>query len=261
MKKQYLFCCFLIFFHLATFSQTGFLGKRVHFQFESKFTPAWSNLNYNHKQGVFRFNYNLMPSVEYLFADKWSVSAHYQYAPTAFRIDKLDDDNYEDFYWSSDDGYFMDNGNRYKGYSEGDMTVHGCGLSISHYFGDVAPSGYFMKFGIDAFFYNISAPYLGYDTLVTLETSGFNEKKFVFISSPGIYTAKDWAMGIRFEIGRNFFIGRYVSVGTSLSCGLLCKGWGKLIYNENPRFIDSANKRLLTNYIGGISIKIGILPF
>jgi len=261
MKKQHLFIAILIFFHFVGFAQSGFLGKHIHFQFETKFTPAWRNLNFNHNQGFFCFNYNLIPSIEYVFTDKWSVSVQYMYSPSAFKIEKLNDDNYGTHYWFSDEGYFMENGNRYKGYSEGDMTIHGGGVSGLYYFGNCAPAGYYLKLGVDAFFYNVSVPYSGYDTLVNISSSYDYDKEFVYIDDPGIYTARDWAMGIRFEVGRNFFIGRYVSLGASLSCGLLCKGWGKIIYNSTPQFIDAANKRLVTSYIGGISIKIGILPF
>jgi len=262
MKKQYQILTLLLLLCLSGFAQTGFLGKRVHFQFESKFTPAWSNLNFNHNQGVFCFNYNLMPSVEYVFADKWSVSANYLYSPSAFKITKLDDDDYGYYYTNFGEGYFMENGNRYKGYGSGDMTIHGCGVSISRYFGDYAPAGYYVKFGVDAFIYNISVPYSGYDTLVTAEKPySIYDKEFIYINNSGIFTAKDWAMGIRLEFGRNFFIGRYFSITPALSFGLLCKGWGNLIYNSNPKFNDEATKRLFTSYIGGISLKIGLLPF
>jgi hypothetical protein len=231
---------------LFGFAQVGFLGKRVHFQIENKFSPAWSNLNFNHKQGVFRFNYHLMPSVEYVFADKWSISANYQIFETAFRTDD----------W---DNYYASKGNekRYYGYEDGYMITHGCGINFSLYFGDAAPAGYYIKFGADAFFYNVSVHYTAYDTLVRISY----KDEYIFHNEPGNYTNRDWAMGVRFEIGRNFFIGRYLSLGTSLSCGLLCKGWGNLMYNSNPQFIDAASKRLLTSYIGGISIKIGVLPF
>jgi len=261
MRKQYLFFSIFVLSSLFGFGQVGFLGKRVHFQFESKFTPAWSNLNFNHKQGIFCFNYNLMPSVEYIFAEKWSVGVHYQYATSAFKIDKLDDDN-TDIFSVLNKGYFFGNENRYKGYSEGEMTIHGCGVSFLRYFSNCAPAGYYIKFGVDAFFYNASVPYTGYDTLVVTQTDPYStEEEYVYKHKPGTYTKQDWAMGLRFEIGRNFFIGRYISLGTSLSCGILFKGWGNLIYNANPQFIDMANKRLLTSYIGGISIKVGILPF
>jgi hypothetical protein len=128
----------------------------------------------------------------------------------------------------------------------------------------MAPAGYYLKFGLDAFFYNISVPYQGYDTLITTLVGTYypiEETEYHYINNPGTFTDRDWAIGIRFEFGRNFFIGKYVSLGASFSCGLLCKGWEKLITNNNPQFIDAANKRLLTSYIGGISIKIGILPF
>ena len=231
----------------------------MHFQFEGKFTPAWSNLNFNHNQGVFRFNYNLMPSIEYVFAAKWSASAHYQYSTSAFKIKEPD---FYDTY--SEYGYFMENGNRYSGYNNGDMTIHGCGINALYYFGNNAPLGYYMKLGVDAFFYNISVPYTGYDTLIITQTGTYypiTEEEYVYKHQPDVHTARDWAIGVRFEIGRNFFIGRYLSLGTSLSCGILCKGWGKLIYDSHPQFITSASRRLLTSYIGGISIKIGILPF
>jgi len=260
MKKQFLFLVILFLFCFSGFAQTGFLGKRVHFQFESKFTPAWSNLNSNHKQGVFRFNYNLMPSIEFALTDKWSLAVNYLYSPSAFKITKLDDDG--NYYSYFGEGYFMENGNRYKGYSEGDMTIHGSGLSALYYFSGIAPAGYYAKLGVDAFFYHISVPYMGYDTLVSIESGySFYDKEFIYQDISGIYTAQDWAIGLRFEVGRNFFIGRYVSVGASFSLGILCKGWGKLIYNSNPKFIDEATKRLFTSYIGGISIKIGVLPF
>jgi hypothetical protein len=265
IKKHYFFLAIFYFFCLSGIAQAGFLGKRVHFQFEEKFTPAWSNLNFNHKQGVFRFNYNLMPSVEYIFSDKWSVSAHYQYSPSAFKINKLADDAYNAFtsyhgYYG--EGYFMENGNRYQGYTTGGMTIHGCGINISRYFKDCAPAGYYVKFGVEALFYKISVPYSGYDTIVPLEPpQSIYDREFAYINMPGVFAAHDWALGLRLELGRNFFIGRYVSLGTSLSCGLLCKGWANLIYNGSPKFIDEATKRLFTSYIGGISIKIGILPF
>jgi len=248
MKKQYLFWSILILCCLQSFAQTGFLGKRVHFQFESKFTPAWSNLNFNHKQGLFCFNYHLLPSVEYVFADRWSVSANYQYFSTGFKAD-------EDTYYS-----YEGNEKRYYGYMDGDMTAHGCGLNILFYLSNYAPAGYYLKLGVDAFFYNISVPYTAYDMLKTQGIYSF-QNEYVYYNIPGVYTQRDWAMGVRFEIGRNFFTGRYVSLGTALSCGILCKGWGNLIYNSHPQFSDAANKRLLTSYIGGISIKIGILPF
>lgn len=257
MKKQILFWSLLFLFHLPSPAQTGFLGKRVHFQFESKFTPAWSNLNFNHKQGVFRFNYHLMPSIEYVFGRKWSASAHYQYSTSGFKI-QPSDLNMQYL----KEGYFMENGNKYQGYTAGDMTVHGCGANILYYFGKTAPIGYYMKLGVDAFFYDIAVPYTGYDTLIIISTGTYSTKEeYVYNYQPGVYTAKDWAMGVRFEIGRNFFIGKYLSLGTSLSCGILCKGWGDMIYNSNPQFIDSATKRLFTSYIGGVSIKIGFLPF
>ena len=256
MKKQYLFWIFLVILPLSSFAQAGFLGKRVHFQFESKFTPAWSNLNFNHKQGAFRFNYNLMPSVEYILDDRWSISAHYQYSPSAFKIGKP-----EYNFQYSETGYFMETGNRYSGYNNGDMTIHGVGFNASYYFSKCAPAGYYIKFGMDAFFYNVSVSYSGYDTLMVTQTGPYSEKKeYVFRYSPGVYTANDWALGARFENGRNFFIGRYVSLGTSLSCGVLFKGWFTSLRFDRE-FINSANKRLLTSYIGGISIKIGILPF
>ncbi|MCL2246978.1 MAG: hypothetical protein FWC10_07695 [Lentimicrobiaceae bacterium] len=248
MKKHYLLLIFLFFSFLPVIAQVGFLGKRVHFQFESKFTPAWNNLNFNGKQGLFCFNYHLMPSVEYVFADKWSVSAHYQYSPTAFNIQNSN---------LNEKSYVLENRKRYYGYEHGTMTVHGCGINILRYFGDCAPAGYYMKLGVDAFFYDISAPYSSYDSILK---TGYKEE-YVYYDEPGVYTARDWTIGVRFEIGRNFFVGRYVSLGTSLSCGILCKGWGSLIYIDAPPFIDFASRRLLTSYIGGISIKIGFLPF
>jgi hypothetical protein len=259
MKKLYLFSILLLAFHFCGFAQVGFIGKRVHFQFESRLTPAWNNLNFNYKQGIFRFNYQLMPSVEFVLSDTWSVSANYQYSPTAFKILKPEYNTN----WL-EEGYFMENGNRYSGVMDGDMTIHGCGVNFLRYLGSIAPTGYYIKFGIDAFFYNVSVPYAGYDTLVKKQTgSYFKDEEYIFVHNPGVYTAKDWAMGMRFEIGRNFFIGRYVSIGTSLSCGVLFKGWWgtSVMLNRDPVFIDSANRRLFTNYLGGISVKIGLLPF
>jgi hypothetical protein len=183
-----------------------------------------------------------------VFANRWSVSAQYQYSPTAFKTD-------EDIY------YAYGKEKRYYGYVDGDMTVHGCGLNFLFYLNDYAPTGYYLKLGVDAFFYNISVPYTAFDTLVRTQEGYSYKDEYIYYNTPGIYTARDWAMGVRFEIGRNFFIGRYLSLGTSLSCGLLCKDWGNLIYNSAPQFINAANKRLLTSYIGGISIKIGFLPF
>ena len=257
MKKYYILWIFLFFSYMSTFAQVGFLGKRVHFQFESKFTPAWSNLNFNYKQG-FCFNYHLMPSVEYVLADRWSISANYQFLETAFKIGK------PDFHIDYPEPGYYENNKRYQGYKDGFLKSHGFGVNASYYFKDLAPAGYYIKMGVDAFFYNISVPYQGYDTLITTLVGTYypvEETEYHYINNPGTFTARDWAIGIRFEFGRNFFVGRYVSLGASVSCGLLCKGWGSLISDLTPTFQEVAAKRLLTSYIGGVSIKIGILPF
>jgi len=257
MKKHYLLWIFLFITYLPSFAQVGFLGKRTHFQFESKFTPAWSNLNFNYKQG-FCFNYHLMPSVEYVLADRWSISANYQFFETAFKIQE------PDYHFDYPEPGYYEKNKRYQGYQNGFLKSNGIGINALYYFKDIAPAGYYIKMGVDAFFYNISVPYQGYDTLITTLVVSYypvEEIEYHYINRPGIFTARDWAIGVHLEFGRNFFVGRYVSMGASLSCGLLCKGWGKLITNDNPHFIDAANKRLLTSYIGGISIKIGILPF
>ncbi|MBP1629920.1 MAG: hypothetical protein H6Q15_813 [Bacteroidetes bacterium] len=232
---RYIIISILLLSGLNSFSQTGYLGKRWHFQMDTKFANAYVN-PCSSAENWYDFNIMYSPTVEYILDENWSIGGSFQFQSIKYRPSDL----YEDFNVNYDyvqaDYYPIKNSLDMKGYS----------IFGKYYTSSKAPLGYYYKFQIDYITYKAYSLY-------EVETNNYNLPK------EKIYTDEDWAMGFRIEFGKTVFLNNFLSLGTGLSCGLLTKGYSELRGSSSP--MNDAAECLLVNYFFGVNISLGVIPF
>lgn len=230
MKKFRLLLFVLIIIYSSNiFGQEGYLGKRYHFVFDTRFSPTIISPHYTHGTKFYDFSSHFSPGLEYVINRDWVIGASYQfqfskYTPEYSNYGVIPPPNFTA--------------------KESDINLHGFGIYAKYYTNPKAPLGYYYKLGFDYFTYKASG-----------------EIKYDYVPQPYIFSEKDWALGLRIEFGKTFFISNYISLGTGLSLGTLTNGYRFMSMDKPNEPIHQASTRILSNYLIGVNLTLGILPF
>lgn len=257
---RYTIVSILLLSSLNSYSQTGYLGRRWHFQMDARLSNAYLNPHYggstkdeDAKNEWYKFNVFYLPSIEYVLSENWSLGLSYQFMNLDYMPNELSLSTYTktgDFLYEEKIRYFSP--------ISGKISAKGFGLYVKGYTSSKAPLGYYYKFQFD---------YLKFNSITEYTCTEPQEN----IGEKLSRNDDDWALGFRIEFGKTIFLNNYLSLGTGLSCGLLTKGYGEKNYSDLPMNtydnfysnlpIDDAAKCLLYNYFFGVNISLGVIPF
>ncbi|MBP1644582.1 MAG: hypothetical protein H6Q16_157 [Bacteroidetes bacterium] len=233
MMKKYRLLLFVIVIACSSnvFGQAGYLGKRCHFVFDTRFSPTIITPVYTVVTKYCDFNTHFSPSFEYVVNRDWVIGASYQFEHSKYTPE-----------YSSHNEIPIPPPNYTA--QESDIDLYGFGIYAKYYTNPKAPLGYYYKFGLDYFTYTATG-----------------EIKYDYLPMSTTFKGEDWALGFRVEFGKTVLVSNYISLGTGLSLGALTNGYRFMSIDKLNEPMDQASTRVLANYFIGVNLTLGILPF
>ncbi|MDR1846535.1 MAG: M48 family metallopeptidase [Bacteroidales bacterium] len=202
----------------------GYLGKRLLVLFDCRLSPTGLLGAYSPTQSLFSCSYLFQPSVEYVLGKHWMLGASVQFESLKFQPDD----------------YYNTNNFERQSFLKSTINMLGFGIYGKYYLNGKAPLGYYGKLQADFWTFTANVNHVIGNTI--------KENDFTF--------------GFRIEFGKTIVVLNSLSIGTGISFGLLTSGYSMMkLFPEEAVPLDYARTSLLTNYIVGVNINVGILTF
>jgi hypothetical protein len=245
MKPKHILA--LIAILLSVFSlhaqNSGFMGKRIVFNMETTFSPAWlkpnfaNNARYHYQW--YSFNYTLSPNIECIAWKLGTVGLSYHYFSTKYDCPG-NVNGTADYTINNDLIYIYDSDLE-------TLKSHGFGVFYKQYISSkaYAPMGSYLKLQFDGFFYK--RPNNNVDRTMV------NDRLF----------------GIKIEFGQDFLFFNILRLSTGVSLGVPFGGYNTM-FDERSVFYDNlesnsvekyAKGRVASHYWLGFNVAIGVIPF
>jgi hypothetical protein len=237
-----LFVLGLLLCQLPLQAQTGFLGKHLELQLDTRLTPAWLTENSSDELGAFKYDVSWCPGIQYTLTENASVGLNYQISKVRYP------EHYREGEW--------DGG---KPYAWSDLSVKGISAYYRYYYLLQAPLGPYAQLGLN--YYTYSAPF----------SVPYSSEEMKVFKSYGItvpYTSKEVEIssrmfGLHIEFGSTYTLADYLSIspymssGFSIGKGKITNDYHKLRNPINPN--TYAEKKIRQMGYLQFGVRIGII--
>ncbi|MDR0602876.1 MAG: hypothetical protein LBG80_01065 [Bacteroidales bacterium] len=242
MKPKYILALTAILLSVS-FSQaqnSGFMGKRIVFNMEATFLPAWLKPNFANNPKYhyqwYSFNYTLSPNIECIAWKMGTAGLVYHYFTTKY-----------DYPRNTNGNYIIGNDPTDIDSELETLKSHGFGIFYKQYLGSraYAPMGSYLKLQFDGFFYKRPND--------NLDRTMVNDRLFA----------------LKIEFGQDFLFFNILRLSTGVSLGVPFGGFDTMFDEENYFFDNTginvveryAKGRIASHYWLGFNVGIGVIPF